>query len=123
MNDPIRVTVWNEARHEKTSEAVRTVYPDGIHAAIAEFLNAAPGIEARTATLEYTLDGVSRRMEFEQADDWLNPKVAMDILDDFGDVPGRVRLFIDNGQGGTYVWLPEEGIAEFQELFPEAKRS
>lgn len=62
-------------------------------------------------------------MEFEQADDWLNPEVAMDILDDFGDVPGRVRLFIDNGQGGTYVWLPKEGVAEFQELFPEAKRS
>ena len=79
--------------------------------------------EARTATLEYTLDGVPRRMEFEQADDWLNPEVAMDILDDFGVVPGRVRLFIDNGQGGTYVWLPKEGVAEFQELFPEAKRS
>ena len=62
-------------------------------------------------------------MEFEQVDDWLNPEVAMDILDDFGDVPGRVRLFIDNGQGGTYVWLPEESVAEFQELFPQAKRS
>ncbi|NMF08691.1 hypothetical protein [Corynebacterium xerosis] len=79
--------------------------------------------EAGTATLAYILDGVPRRMEFEQADDWVNPEVAMDILDDFGDVPGRVRLFIDNGQGGTYVWLPEEGIAEFPELFPEAKRS
>ncbi len=28
MSD-LRVTVWNEFRHEKQHEAVRSVYPDG----------------------------------------------------------------------------------------------
>lgn len=34
----IRVTVWNEFRHEKRSERVREVYPEGIHKAIGQFL-------------------------------------------------------------------------------------
>lgn len=29
------VTVWNEFRHEKNDPLVRSVYPEGIHAAIA----------------------------------------------------------------------------------------
>jgi trehalose utilization protein len=51
MSDPIRVTVWNEGRHEKTSEEVRAVYPNGIHGAIAEGLSL-PGFKVRTATLD-----------------------------------------------------------------------
>lgn len=31
MTNQIRVTVWNEFRHEKRNEAVRKIYPDGIH--------------------------------------------------------------------------------------------
>ncbi len=38
MSDLIRVTVWNEGRHEKTHEEVRRVYPNGIHAVMAEAL-------------------------------------------------------------------------------------
>ncbi|MFP3360567.1 trehalose utilization protein ThuA, partial [Planococcus sp. SIMBA_143] len=34
----LNVTVWNENRHEQSSEEVRSVYPNGIHGAIAEFL-------------------------------------------------------------------------------------
>ena len=30
----VRVTVWNEYRQERSDEAVRAIYPDGIHAAI-----------------------------------------------------------------------------------------
>ena len=59
MTDPIRVTVWNEARHEKSNEAVRAVYPDGMHTVIAEFLNAEPGLEARTATLDEPEHGLT----------------------------------------------------------------
>ena len=36
----IRVTVWNEYRHEREDERYRSVYPDGIHGAIAEGLGA-----------------------------------------------------------------------------------
>ena len=47
----IRVTVWNEFRHEKISEAVRAIYPDGMHSAIAAFLRS-DDIQVRTATLD-----------------------------------------------------------------------
>ena len=34
----IRVTVWNEYRHEKESKDIRAIYPDGIHGQITKFL-------------------------------------------------------------------------------------
>jgi len=51
---PIRVTVWNEFVHEKTSRAVAEIYPDGIHAAVAQLLAEELGsaVEVHTATLE-----------------------------------------------------------------------
>jgi trehalose utilization protein len=52
MADKIRVTVWNEFQHEKKKEAVKKLYPDGMHAAIAAHLNKQTGIQARTATLD-----------------------------------------------------------------------
>ena len=45
------VTVWNEYRHEREHDAVADVYPDGIHATVADAL-AARGHETRTATLD-----------------------------------------------------------------------
>ncbi len=48
----IRVLVWNEYYHELTEEKVRTVYPNGIHAAIAEFLGKDEEIVVKTATLQ-----------------------------------------------------------------------
>ena len=49
---PLRVTVWHEYRHELSHEAVRRVYPEGMHAvmaaAIRKHLGAA--VEVRTAT-------------------------------------------------------------------------
>lgn len=59
MTAPIRVTVWNEYKHEKKDEAVAAVYPDGIHGAIAEGLNAVDGIEAQTATLDEPEHGLT----------------------------------------------------------------
>ena len=46
-----RVTVWNEYRQEREEDAVRAVYPDGIHAAIADGLRE-DGFEVRTTTLD-----------------------------------------------------------------------
>ena len=47
----IRVTIWNEFVHEKQDEEVKSVYPEGIHNAIADFLRN-DEIEVRTATLD-----------------------------------------------------------------------
>lgn len=51
MTQSLRVTVWNEYRHERKNEAVGKIYPDGIHSTIAAALRE-HGLEARTATLD-----------------------------------------------------------------------
>lgn len=48
----IRVTVWNEFRHEKKSEAVKALYPNGLHAKIKEFLDECDDLEVRIASLD-----------------------------------------------------------------------
>lgn len=50
--EKIRVTVWNEYYHEKVSEKIKEIYPNGIHGAIAEGLSVYENIDVRTATLE-----------------------------------------------------------------------
>jgi trehalose utilization protein len=59
MADKIRVTVWNEFIHESTKEAIRKIYPKGMHGAIADALNKEPDIEARTATLDMPEHGLT----------------------------------------------------------------
>src|SRR6185436_2475395 len=54
----LRVTVWNEFRHEKTHEEVRKVYPDGMHAVIAKALTE-QGFTVRTATLDEPEHGLT----------------------------------------------------------------
>jgi trehalose utilization protein len=56
----LNVTVWNENRHEQTSEEVRSVYPNGIHGAIAEFLK--EDFEVKTATLDEPEHGLSEEV-------------------------------------------------------------
>lgn len=40
---PVRVTVWNEFRHEKQDARVAEIYPHGIHEAIASHCARASG--------------------------------------------------------------------------------
>ncbi|WP_214630559.1 ThuA domain-containing protein [Paenibacillus agaridevorans] len=54
----VKVTVWNEFLHEKIHDEVKTVYPDGIHEALAKGL-AAADIELATATLEEPEHGLT----------------------------------------------------------------
>ena len=62
MAGPIRVTVWNEYRHEQEDEHIGSVYPNGIHGAIAEGLEAAGGFEVRTATLQEPEHGLTEEV-------------------------------------------------------------
>lgn len=49
----MRVTIWNEFVHERRDEAVRAIYPEGIHRALAEGITPLlDGAEVRTATLD-----------------------------------------------------------------------
>lgn len=55
----IRVTVWNEFRHEKEDEHVKAIYPDGMHETIAAGLRGHDGFEVRTATLDEPKHGLT----------------------------------------------------------------
>mgnify|MGYP001774528572 CR=1 FL=1 len=57
----VRVTVWNEYRHERHNEQVRRIYPEGMHTTIAAALRAA-GCTVRTATLDEPEHGLSEEV-------------------------------------------------------------
>jgi len=58
----IRVTVWNEFRHEKTHAEVKAIYPDGMHKTIARGLSKAKDIAVRTATLDEPEHGLTQKV-------------------------------------------------------------
>lgn len=62
MGNSIRVTVWGEYRHEKTSERVRSVYPDGMHQVIAEGLRTYGFEHVQTATLDEEEHGLTEEV-------------------------------------------------------------
>jgi trehalose utilization protein len=61
---PVRVTVWGENVHERRDESVRTLYPDGMHATIAQGLAELLGerVQVRTATLDEPEHGLSEQV-------------------------------------------------------------
>ncbi len=93
----IRVTVWNEFRHEKKNERVRAVYPDGMHVPIAGALREA-GYEVRTATLDEPDHGLSEEV-LEQTDvlTWWGHMAHGEVRDD---IVARVqRRVVEGGMG------------------------
>ena len=60
-NKPIRITVWGEYVHERQNDAVRQIYPQGMHTTIAEGIATHLGKEAivRTATLDQPEHGLT----------------------------------------------------------------
>jgi len=55
----IKITVWNEYRHEKIDKHVGDVYPQGIHGAIAGFLSYCEDFEVGTAYLDQPEHGLT----------------------------------------------------------------
>ncbi|WP_101297599.1 ThuA domain-containing protein [Halegenticoccus soli] len=91
-----RVTVWNEYRHEKDSEAVAEVYPDGIHAAIADGL-AERGFETRTATLDEPEHGLTEEvLDGTDVLTWWGHRAHAEVSDE---VVERVRDRVLDGMG------------------------
>ncbi|QEW03738.1 ThuA domain-containing protein [Microbacterium lushaniae] len=60
----IRVLVWNEGEHERMDASVQAIYPDGMHAVIADGLREHLGdeVEVRTATLRDPEHGLSEEV-------------------------------------------------------------
>jgi len=55
----VRALVWNENRHEQTNKLVQSLYPKGIHGALADALRATGTIEVETATLDEPEHGLT----------------------------------------------------------------
>ena len=97
MADKIRVTVWNEYRHELRDKEIAAIYPQGIHGAIAGFLNAQPDLTAGTATLDEPEHGLTDEvlantdvliwwghMAHREVQDEIVDKVQQRVLDGMG---------------------------------------
>ncbi|HLI71584.1 MAG TPA: ThuA domain-containing protein [Ktedonobacteraceae bacterium] len=93
----IRVTVWNEFRHERTTEAVAKIYPQGIHATIAAALQKEEHVEVRTATLDEPEHGLSGEV-LQQTDVlvWWGHLAHHEVVDE---VVERVRQRVWDGMG------------------------
>ena len=96
MTNEIRVTVWNEYRHEQTDAQVRSVYPDGIHGAVAQYLRG-EGFQVHTATLDEPEHGLTQQV-LDDTDVliWWG-HVAHGEVDD--EVAARVRQHVLRGMG------------------------
>jgi trehalose utilization protein len=92
----VKVTVWNENRHEQKNPVVREVYPEGIHGAIAAFLKES-GFDAKTATLDDPEHGLTDavleetdvliwwgHLAHDEVDDVIVKKVKQRVLDGMG---------------------------------------
>lgn len=93
----IRVTVWNEFRHERTTAEVAKIYPQGIHSAIATALRKEENIEVRTATLDEPEHGLSSEV-LQQTDVliWWGHLAHHEVADE---VVERVRQRVWDGMG------------------------
>ncbi|MBE4909125.1 ThuA domain-containing protein [Bacillus luteolus] len=92
----VKVTVWNENRHEQKDQEVRDVYPEGIHGAIAAFLEN-EDFEVRTATLDEAEHGLTEEVlnstdvllwwghiAHEEVQDEIVERVKQRVLDGMG---------------------------------------
>lgn len=93
----IKVTVWNEFRHEKRNDQVKAIYPEGIHMAIAGYLKNNEDYEVRTAVLDDPEHGLTDAV-LDQTDVliWWGHMAHDEVSDE---VVEKVRQKVLNGMG------------------------
>lgn len=97
MDSKIKVTVWNEYRHEREDDEIKAVYPTGIHAVIADGLRGHADFSVGTATLDQPEHGLSE--ELLNGTDvliWWGHKAHGDVSDEIVD---RVQRHVLSGMG------------------------
>lgn len=93
----IKVTVWNEFLHEREYEGIKKVYPNGIHTAIKEFLEADNDIRVKTVTLDMPNQGLSREL-LEETDVliWWSHALQEEVTDENARL---VAEYVQRGMG------------------------
>ena len=98
MEKKIRVTVWNEFRHEIKHENVKAVYPNGLHTVIGEGLLAAGDFEVNYAWLDKDAEhGLSEEV-LQNTDvlTWWGHCAHHEVKDEIVD---RVQKHVQQGMG------------------------
>jgi trehalose utilization protein len=94
---PIRALVWNENRHEQTSELVRGLYPKGIHGCIAEALSKDHEVPVATASLDEPEHGLTEaRLRDTDVLVWWGHAAHGDVRDE---IVARVQQRVWEGMG------------------------
>ena len=94
----IRVTIYNEYKHEREIPSIGKVYPKGIHGCIADFLNQAEGIEVRhTATFDENEHGLTEEVLADTDVLIFWSHALQDVFDDV--VAERVKGYVNRGMG------------------------
>ena len=96
----INVLIWNEFEHERTEEEIKAIYPEGIHKAIADFLQS-DDISVKTATLQDEECGLTKEV-LDNTDVllWWGHMKHNDVPDE---VAMRVRNAVLEGMGATFL--------------------
>lgn len=98
-DQPIRVLIWHEFRHEKTNADVARIYPDGMHMVMRDAVMAHLGEHARVsiATLDEPEHGLSQQV-LDQTDVliWWGHMAHEQVSDD---VAARVQKRVLQGMG------------------------
>ena len=93
----INAVVWGENIHERTNRIVADLYPEGMHACIAEALNGVEGIIATTATLQDEEHGLpADRLEKTDVLVWWGHAAHGDVADEVAD---RIADHVWGGMG------------------------
>ncbi len=109
----IKVTVWNEYRHERHNEHVASIYPGGIHETIADSLRGHADVEVKTAVLDEPDHGLTDSV-LEQTDVliWWGHLAHGEVRDD---IVEKVRQRVIRGMG-LIVLHSGHGSKIFQSL-------
>jgi trehalose utilization protein len=92
----VRVTVWNEGRHEKIHPEVTKIYPNGMHNVIGDHLRA-QGMTVRTATFDESEHGLTEEVLAEtDVLTWWGHMLHNDVSDAVVD---RVQRRVLKGMG------------------------
>lgn len=96
MADNIRVTIWNEYRHELSSPEVAKIYPEGIHGTLAKALGT-EGFSIRTATLDEPEHGLTDEV-LDNTDvlTWWGHRAHAEVRDD---IVAKVQQRVLDGMG------------------------
>ncbi len=93
----IKLTIWNEYRHEKENPLVSAIYPDGIHAALARGIAPLIDVSITTATLDTPDHGLTETV-LGNTDVliWWGHKAHAEVSDE---IVERVHRYVLGGMG------------------------